>query len=573
MDHGPLTDIAICIVVAWLFGVVAQVLRQPVLLGYLLAGYAVGPSGFGWVTDQDSVQSIAAIGLILLLFVIGLEIDLKRVLGSGKAIAVTGTVQILGTFVLGLALFRGMGFPLGNGRFDALYVAVGVVVSSTVIAVKILTDKRELDTLAGRISIGLSVIQDVAIIIFLGLQPALSHPSVSVILLTFVKIAVLIGIALGASRYLLPTLFHRIATLPELVVVGALAWCFSIAALAHALGLSREMGALVAGSAISTFPYHLDVAAKVTSLRDFFITLFFVGLGLTIPAPEIGPIATAGLIALFILVTRLATVMIPLRWVGMGNRVGFLASLNLLPLSEFALVIVTLGVQSNHVDRSVFAPLVYTFFLLAVVGSYLINGSSSLFRWIEPWLARLGWKDHAGTGTDGATSIPPPGDIFVLGCCWTASSLIAEIQRRSPPLLERLVVIDFNPEVHRRLKAQGVHAIWGDITQRDTLEHAGIRHARLVLSTLPNTVLRGANNLRLVEMVRSLNPTAAVVAHAELLSDIPILRAAGASHIHVPRLHEAEQWVDIVEATDAGRLDDLLAQLESRLADRREVIP
>jgi Kef-type K+ transport system membrane component KefB len=573
MEHSALTDIAICIVVAWLFGVVAQVLRQPVLLGYLIAGYAIGPSGFGWVTDEKSVESIAAIGLILLLFVIGLEIDLKRVFGSGRAIAVTGLVQILGTFGLGILVFRGLGFPLGGGRFDALYLAVGAVVSSTVIAVKILTDRRELDTLAGRISIGLSVIQDIAVIIFLGVQPALSNPSFGVILLTFAKIAALIGIALGASRYVLPTLFHRIATLPELVVVGSLAWCFIIAALAHSLGLSREMGALVAGSAISTFPYHLDVAAKVTSLRDFFITLFFVGLGLTIPPPELRPFGIAVLVVGFIVVSRFLTVMVPLRLVGMGNRVGFLTSLNLLPLSEFALVIAALGIQSQHVDRSVFAPLVDAFFILAVLGSYGINWSDRLFRRIEPRLRQLGLGDGSDDASVPATAHAPTGDIFLLGFSWTASSLLEEIQRRAPELLPRLVVIDFNPEVHRRLKAAGVHAIWGDITQRDTLEHSGIKNARLVLCTLANTVLRGANNLRLVETVRRLNPDAAIVAHAELLTDVARLKAAGASHVNVSRLHDAEEFLAVIQAADKSLLEDMFTRLETRLAGRHEVIP
>lgn len=571
MEHAVLTDIAICIVVAWLFGVVAQVLRQPVLLAYLVAGYTIGPSGFGFVAG-NSVGDIAAIGLILLLFIIGLEIDLKRVLGSGRAILATGLVQILGTFGLGLLFFRWLGFPLGGGKFDALYLAVGVFVSSTVIAVKILTDKRELDTLAGRISIGLSVIQDIAVIIFLGLQPALSDPSIRIVVQTFLKIGVLIGVALGASRYILPTLFRRVATLPELVAVGALAWCFLIAALAHALGLSREMGALVAGTAISTFPYHLDVAAKITSLRDFFITLFFVGLGLTIPSLEAGPVGVALAISAFVIVTRILTVAVPLRISGMGNRVGLLTALNLLPLSEFALVIASLGIEAGQVDRSIFAPLVYAFFILATLGSYAINASATLHLRLEPWLQRLGLGDRRVFQEARDAEGPRP-DIFLLGFSWTASSLLEELTRNEPALLPRLAVIDFNPEVHRALKARGIHAIWGDITQRDVLEQAGLRRATLVLCTLPDIVLRGSNNRRLVQLVRSLNPDAAVVAHAQLLSDVPVLRAAGATHVHATRLHEADELRDLIAAADKKLIADKFTRLSQRLEGRSEVIP
>jgi Kef-type K+ transport system membrane component KefB len=571
VEHGPLTDIAVCIVAAWLFGVVAQVLRQPVLLAYLVAGFVIGPQGIGIVTDGHSISSISEMGLILLLFVIGLEIDLKRILGAGRPILVTGAVQILGTIALGLGLALLVGLPLGGGRFDALYFGVAMFVSSTVIAVKILTDKRELDTLAGRITIGLAVLQDVAVIVFLGLQPALASPSLGVILMTFAKIGVLIGVALGVSRYLLPTIFRRVATLPELVVVGALAWCFIIAALAGALGLSREMGALVAGVAISTFPYHLDVTAKVTSLRDFFITLFFVGLGMTIPRPELRPVLLAVGFCAFLLASRFLTVMVPLRVLGLGNRVGFLASLNLLPLSEFSLVILTLGIQEKHLQPEAFAPVVYTFLLLAAVGSYLITKSGDLFLRLDPWLHRLGLGDQSGkVETELKESRP---DIYLLGFSWTASSLLHEIERTQPALLGRLAVIDFNPEVHHRLVARGVRAVWGDISQRDTLAHAGVPNARLVLCTLPDIVLRGINNLRLVQLVRSLNPQTAIIAHAERLADVAVLETAGATHVNVSRLHDADEFLAAIDAVDKDLIRDKYAALRRRLEGRQEVIP
>jgi len=572
LEHGTLTDIAICVVAAWLFGVVAHVLRQPALVAYLIAGYVIGPSGIGIVTHQESVESIASIGLILLLFLIGIEIDLKHVLGAGRAIFTTALVQILGTIALGLGVFWAAGSPLGAGKFEALYLAVGAFVSSTVIAVKILTDRRELDTLAGRLSIGISVIQDVALIIFLGIQPALANPSLWVVATTIVKIAFLIGAALGISKFVLPPLFHRVATLPELVGVGALAWCFIIAALANVLGLSREMGALVAGVSISTYPYHLDVAAKVTSLRDFFITLFFVGLGLAVPAPEWAPIKQALLLCGFVAVSRLLTVMAPLRWLGMGNRVSFLTSLNLLPLSEFALVLVSLGIAAGHIGKEVFAPVVYAFFILAVCSTYAIGRSDQVFLVIEPWLIRLGLRDRSQGAVTHATAEKAP-DIFLLGFSWTASSLLEEITRQNRSLLPRLAVIDFNPEVHRRLLERGIRAIWGDISQRDTLEQAGVGNARLILCTLPNTVLRGTNNFRLVQLVRRLNPSASIVAHAELLSDVARLKDAGASHIYVPRLQDADELLKVIDAADNQLIAQKLASLETRLNQRTEVIP
>jgi len=571
LEPGTLTDIAVCVVAAWLFGVVAHVLRQPVLVSYLIAGFVIGPSGLGVVTHPDSVESIASIGLILLLFLIGLEIDLKRVLTAGRAIFSTALVQILGTVVLGLGVFLAFKAPLGAGRFDALYLAIGSFVSSTVIAVKILTDKRELDTLSGRLAIGISVIQDIAVIIFLGFQPALTSPSVWVVVSTFLKIGGLIGLALGISKYVLPPVFHRVAMLPELVTVGALAWCFVIAALANYLGLSREMGALIAGLSISTYPYHLDVAAKVNSLRDFFVTLFFVGLGLTVPLPAWDPIRMALLLCAFVVVSRFLTVMIPLRGLGMGNRVAFVTSLNLLPLSEFALVLASLGLAAGHIGQEVFAPVVYAFFFLAVGSSYAIAQSDRLFRTFQPLLTRLGLKDQtAGTASENADA--PAADIFILGFSWAASSLLEEICRRKPDLLPRLAVVDFNPEVHRNLARRGVRAIWGDISQRDTLEQAGLARARLVVCTLPNSILKGTNNTKLVHLVRRLNPSAQIIAHAEAIADVPRLIEAGAAHVHVPRLLDADALFTAIESFDQQTLHARRAELENRLTGRHEVI-
>ncbi|MCC6233183.1 MAG: cation:proton antiporter [Verrucomicrobiales bacterium] len=572
MHHSPLTDIAICVVAAWLFGVVAQVLRQPVLLAYLVAGYVIGPNTFKVVTSEESIDSIASLGLILLLFVIGLEIDLKRIIGSGRAIMVTALAQIIGTAALAFGLLSGLRPEIFGGQFTYLYLAMAAFVSSTVIAVKLLADKRQLDTLAGRLTIGISVIQDVAVISFLGLQPALAHPSAGVIGLTFAKIAALIGAALGASRYLLPPLFRRVATLPELVVVGAMAWCFVVAGAASKLGLSPEMGALVAGVSLSTFPYHLDVIAKITGLRDFFITLFFVGLGLRVPAPEAGPLVAGVALVLFVLASRGLTVFFPLRFLGLGNRMSFLTAIYLLPLSEFSLVLVRMGEQAGHLPPTVFPPVVYAFFILAVVGSYAISGADGLFRWAEPALKRVGLRDRASQGPDIEADGRKP-DVFLLGFSWTASSLLEEILLRKPDWRHRVAVIDFNPEVHQRLVGRGIRAIWGDISQRETLNHAGVGEASIVVCSLPNLVLQGTNNLRLVNLVRSLNPQAKIIAHSELLGDVAKLKEAGASYVVVSRLHEADDLLAAIEATDHHLLADKLAGVEQRISGRAEVIP
>ena len=280
--HELIRDITFCILFAWGLGLLAHFFRQPLILAYLIAGFVIGPFGMGWVKSQESISVISELGLIFMLFMIGLEIDLKKIVRAGRVILFAAGGQLVGACLLGIVFFMGIGL----GGFDALYLTIACALSSTVIIVKVLYEKRELDTLPGRITLGVLVLQDIFAILFLAVQPSLANLQVSVILLSVGRVGVLVATALVLSRYVLPKLFHQIARRPELILLGALAWCFLIGEIAERLHLSREMGSLVAGVSLSTFPYALDVTAKVTTLRDFFITLFFVALGMTIPIPS-----------------------------------------------------------------------------------------------------------------------------------------------------------------------------------------------------------------------------------------------------------------------------------------------
>ena len=306
MDQGLVNDIAISIIAAWVVAVLSQVARQPLLLAYLVAGFAIGPHGFKWITNAGSIQTISEIGLSLLLFMIGLEIDLKKMMTAGRVILLTAAAQILGCFLLGWLVF-GLFGPAAN-RLEALYLGVAAAMSSTVIIVKILYDKRELETLAGRVTLGVLVLQDIAVILFLAIQPNLKNPALGPLTHALGNVILLLSVAFLASRYVLPPVFRTVARLPELVVVGALAWCLALAGFAGWLGLSTAMGALIAGVMVSTYPYTLDVVAKVTSLRDFFVTLFFVGLGMAIPMPTVAYVLWTLFFCLILIGSRLATV-------------------------------------------------------------------------------------------------------------------------------------------------------------------------------------------------------------------------------------------------------------------------
>ncbi len=570
MEHGLVTDIAICIIAAWIVAVASQVARQPLLLAYLVAGFAIGPHGFQLITNTGDIQTISTIGLSLLLFMIGLEIDLQKMLSAGRVITFTAAAQILGCVLVGWLVFDLCG-PAHN-RLEALYLAVAMAMSSTVIIVKILYDKRELETLAGRVTLGVLVLQDLFVILFLAVQPDLKNPTVHLLALALGKVVLLVAVAFLASRFVLPPVFKMIARLPELVLVGALAWCFALAGFAEWLGLSTAMGALIAGVMISTFPYTLDVVAKVTSLRDFFVTLFFVGLGMEIPLPTWGYALWTIFLCLFLIGSRFATIFPVLYTMRQGYRVSLLPTINLCQMSELSLVLLALGKASGDVSENTIGIAAFAFAFLAVGSTYAILQSDGLLREAVPLLNKMNLQDLDQTVFI-AASDEKHKRICLLGFSWTASSLVEEIQREQPALISEMTVVDFNPLVHERLRKRGVRAVYGDITQRDVLLHAGLASAEIIICSLPNTVLRGASNLKMLRQIRELNLTAHIIVHAELLSDIPALYNAGASFVSAPRLLEAADLLHAIDAAEKKLLGEKRAAQLAQLEERTEVIP
>ena len=570
MEQGLVSDIAICIIAAWVLAVLSQILRQPVLLAYLIAGFIIGPHGFQWITNAQNIQTISEIGLSLLLFMIGLEIDLKKMLGAGRVITLTAAAQILGCVLLGWLVFDWIG-PAKN-RLEALYLGVAAAMSSTVIIVKILYDKRELETLVGRITLGVLVLQDVFVILFLAIEPNLKNPAVGPLVHAFGNVLLLLTVAFLASRFVLPSVFRSVARLPELVLVGALAWCLALAGFAGWLGLSTAMGALIAGVMVSTYPYTLDVVAKVTSLRDFFVTLFFVGLGMTIPVPTLSYALWTIFFCLFLISSRLVTVFPALYFMRQGYRVSLLPAVNLCQMSELSLVLLALGKASGNVSDNIIGIAALSFALLAVDSTYAIFRNEYILEKAVPWLNKIGFRDLDRTApADGVGG--KPSRICLLGFSWTASSLFEDITRERSDLLDQIVIVDFNPNAYEKLRQRGVRVVYGDITQRDTLIHAGVAECEIIICSLPNTVLKGADNLKMLRQLRELNPEAKIVVHAELLEDIPKLYAAGANYVTAPRLLEAANLLNVVEAVEKDLLDQKRKEQETQLIERNEIIP
>lgn len=574
--HHLISSIGISILAATIMAFIGHFAKQPLLLAYIAAGVAIGPEmGFSLVHSKADIAVIAEIGLILLLFMIGLEIDMKKLKESGKALIMSGVFQFILCVLLGLGFFAILGYTIGGGSYDLLYLAVCCALSSTAIVVKLLYSKFELDTLAGRITLGVLVFQDIWAIVVLGIQPNLANPDILQILWSFGKGGILVGMSLLISKYILPHLFKSIAKLPELVLVASLGWCFFICGAANFFGLSVEMGALIAGVAISTFPYNLDVIAKVISIRDFFVTLFFVALGMQIPNPinDLSILAIAGVAALFVIISRFLSVYPILYFLKNGNRVSLLASINLANMSEFSLVIASLGLTAGHIGGNILSVIIFVFVLTSIVTTYMIKYSHPLQAAIGKFLPKLGFKDIASSVEQKA--VEDHKEIALLGFFRVASSLVRELQdmkAEDGELLDKIVVVDFNPNVHTKLQAIGVKAIYGDISHMDTLHHAGIHDAKIVISTIPDTILVGTDNLKMIKQIQSICPHAKIIVTAESPARALKMYAEGADYVFLPRVLAAEHLTGIIKALLNTDSSDMKQRHLDELKLREEII-
>lgn len=547
-----ITSIGIAILAATVVAYIGHAIKQPLLLCYLIAGIIIGPKiGFGFIKDVHDIETISHFGLILLLFLIGLEIDIHKLKASGKSLVVSGITQFPVTALIGLGFFLWIGFSTGGGKYDLIYIACCCALSSTAIVVKLLYSKFELDTLAGRITLGVLVFQDIWAIILLGIQPNLADPNLLKILLSFGKGLLLVLMSLMISKYILPRLFKSIAKVPEMVLVSSLAWCFLVCGGAAYFDLSIEMGALIAGVAISTFPYNLDVIAKVVNIRDFFITLFFVSLGMQIPNPldNLSILWVAAVASLFLILSRFLSVFPVLYYLKNGLRVSLLSSINLAQVSEFSLVIASLGLALGHITDYTMSVIIFVFVITSIASTYMINYNDAIQKSMAVLLKKLGLKEIETVILE--KEIDPDKEIALLGFHRIASSLLNDIihinNDSKIKLKDKLVVVDFNPEIHESLQMMGIKVVYGDISHMDTLHHAGLHNVKVLISTIPDTILVGTDNLKIISHMKDICPQALIIVTAESVERALMMYAEGADYVFLSRILASDKLLGMID--------------------------
>ena len=579
-------DIGIALVGAGALAAVFSRLRLPTIAAFLVAGVLLGPVG-DVIDDPANIDTIAQLGLILLLFLIGLEIDGKALLAGGRTIITSGTLQfpltvVFGFFVVQGLLFTGIGTGLLGGNYAALYVGLTIAASSTLLVIALYQQAFSLDTISGRVSLTLLVFQDVWAIVVLALQPNLDSPQLGQILASFAGIGLLLGIAALLARTVLRFAFGWVAKQPATLLVASLAWCFAVViagvnfdtmlesawGLHPGLAVSAGMGALIAGVTVAALPFRTEITRQVSVVRDFFVTLFFVGIGMTIPAPDdLAVVLVALFIAALAVMSRFLVMLPILHLSGLDRRNATMTSSRLAPISEFALVIAFLGMQLGHLDAALNSAIVLAFVITAVASPFTFRGAESIYSSMEPMLGRIGFKEPPARSGERAETY----DLALLGVHRTGSSLLHELERSAPEILARTLVVDFNVDIHPRIAELGPRVVYGDFTSAETLRHAGVDRARVVLCTIPDDVMSSGSATEVVLTVRSICPRVFLVATAVTFPEVRELYAAGADFVLVPRLDAAHAALEAVQAALNGQIQALRAASDA-VPDREEVL-
>lgn len=559
MPNG-LLDLALVMLIAAGLSIVARMLRQPLVLAYLLTGGLIAYFNVFHIADREVFQVFADLGIMFLLFLVGLEINYTSLKAVGRVSLIVGAGQIVFTSLFGFLIARGFHFPL----LSSLYIAVALTFSSTIIILKLLSEKRDLHSLYGKISIGFLLVQDfvaVLILLVLGSMQAEGEAGWLMVALTILKGAALFAAAIGLGRHALPHLFDRLARSQELLFLVALAWVFLVVAAVERLGFSIEIGGFLAGLALANSSEHFQIAARVKPLRDFFILIFFVILGSSAAFAQVGGLILPIIVfSFFVLIGNPLIVLVLMGLLGYRKRTSFLTGLTVAQISEFSLILVAMGLKLGHVSGGV-VELVTAVGVITILGStYLIMYGDRIFRFLRPALG-IFERRRLSEEPDAARTMRP---IILIGCHRTGESIAYALPR------EDVLVVDFDPAVVAELNRHGFEAVLGDVADPDLLERISFDEARLVISTSPDL----DDNLALISYLDAFldGRRPKIVVRAEDEENARTLYAAGADYALLPHFTAGQYLGRTIaldpEMTVLERLKEHDLKLMQRVAQR-----
>ncbi|MEL6797038.1 MAG: cation:proton antiporter, partial [Planctomycetota bacterium] len=543
----PFTQVGLILAIAALVASAGLALRQPLIISFMFAGILVGPAMLGLVEDAEKIELLASIGISLLLFVVGLRLDIGMIRTVGPVALATGLGQVFFTSLIGFLIAIGFGMSVT----PAVYVAVALTFSSTIIIVKLLSDKKEIDSLHGRIAVGFLLVQDIMAILALIALTAIGDGRAEgeaggTLLADSLWIAgkglLLLGVIAALMRWVLPAVTGYMARSSELLVLFSIAWAVALSAGADQLGFTKEVGAFLAGISLASTQQRDAIGARLVVLRDFLLLFFFINLGAQLDVSSLGAeLGKAAVFSVFVLVGNPLIVMVIMGIMGYRKRTGFMSGLAVAQISEFSLILAALGLSLGHLDSSAMSLVTLVGLVTISVSTYMILYSGPLYARLAPLLGvfeRSSPSREYETDMDADAVAGQRNLIIVLGVGDYGGTIAEQLRQHGWNLL----AVDFDPDALARTRASGMPVLYGDAGDPELLAQLPLDHATWIVSTVRahDTTMALAGLLAEVGYRGRLALTATDAAKAEAY------RLLGAHLVLRPFTHAAEQAVEAV---------------------------
>lgn len=534
MPQNLFFELSIVILLATVVSIIMRLIKQPLIIGYIITGVIAGPFFLDVVESSDTMLSLAKIGIALLLFIVGLNLNIKTLKEVGIVSLITGIGQFLFTSIIVyfIALY------LGFNSLESIYIGIALSFSSTIIIIKLLSDKKDLDALYSRISVGFLIVQDfIALLVLIFISSSNSGATIGSMLgLTFFKGALIVALVFVVSNYVMPRTLHHMAKSQELLFLFSISWVLIVSLFLNRLGFGVEMGALIAGISLASSPYHYEISGKIRPLRDFFIILFFVVLGSEMSLSSLHAFSSEVLVlSFFVLIGKPIIVMALLGIIGYNKRVGFMSALTVAQISEFSLLIIIMGQQMGNLSHSIVS-------LITIVGLVTIAGSSCMVMYsnrIYPLVSKyLNIFERKKIKKDGAQQAKTP-KIIMFGYNRIGYSIVKAFQK----LKKKFIVVDYNPDAINLLKRKRIPCTYGDASDIEFIDELNLGKADLIISTIPDF----ETNLLVINKARSLNKKAIVVITSHHIEESLKLYEAGADYVILPHFLGGEHVSTLIE--------------------------
>lgn len=556
-------QLAIILLVAFIVSYIARMLKQPLVIGYIVAGIVISPFIIMFGASQQIINTFSEFGVAFLLFIVGLHMNPRVIKEVGISSLVIGIVQVIVTFAVG---FLAALYLLGFGLIASAYIGIALAFSSTIIIMKLLSDERQLESLYGKISIGILILQDLAaIFVLMFISSFTSGTSItSFALRSIVMGGGLIFLLFLAGFFVLPRAVKNIARSQELLFLFSITWAFAIAALFSYLGFSIEIGALIAGVVLSISPYSTEISSKIRPLRDFFLIIFFIILGLNIQISNISSIILdAVVLSLIVLILKPIITMALMAMYGYTKRTNFLVGTTLGQVSEFSLILLALGVELGQISGNVLATITLTAVITMTLSTYMIIYSNKLYKKMEGFAALFERKD-----VKLKRKVMKKYDAILFGYNRIGFGILRSLQR----IRKRYLVIDYSPDVIAGLTKMRIPCLYGDVDDEALLNELPLDKVQLVISTIPDFDA----NMILIENIRLVNKEAIIIVRAHTIENALDLYKKGASYVLTPHFLGGEyvaKMIRDIKTSEKGYEEEKekhIKMLKERLAKGQE---